>query len=923
MQSPTAKEISCRVTRSLLLYLRKHNVGSLGNLLEGINLNKLMPNNLLHVLSRQVLKIRPDTATLGALGGLRRVRWDGRKRRFLSRRAARKAIENLREANRRIEDKYEEARRLASELEATNRQLLEAKQRLESNAAKIGTSEEHYRFLAENVSDIIWTFDLETMRFTYISPSVQRIRGFTPEEAMGLSLEKTIDHESFERVMKLVSEEQTERGEPGIDPNRDRTVEVQHFCKDGSYAWAEVTMSFIRNRQGAPAGLVGVARDISERNRMQEALKDSEELFHRLFDTLPLGVGLIDPETLRYVLFNEAMARDLGFTTAEFAKLTLADIEAVHDRETIAANHSRMITGERMQFETKLRHKSSGERDVLVTASAINMRARRLILSIVADITDRKRMEEEIIGSRNQLELRVKERTVELEASHERFRTLVELLPEMVFEVDARGYHTYANRQALETFRLTLQDFERGLHIREVVAEKDYSRIMENVTKILKGEALKGGEYTVRRKDGSEFPAFIRASPIENKGLVIGIRGIVVDLTDYRKAEVERIRLENQLRQSQKMEALGTMAGGVAHDFNNILAAVIGFSEMTLDELPDHSPYRYNLERVFNAGLRGRDLVKQMLAFSRKNDLQRKPVRPSTVIDDTIKLLRASIPTTVSIDVETGGGAGFVLADSTQLQQVIINLCNNASDAMHENGGTLTIRLSEPVITDSRMIDGLSPGPYVKLSVKDTGKGMEQHVLERIFEPFFTTKDPGRGTGLGLSVAHGIVTGYGGTISVDSKLGHGTRFEVFLPKIEEQDVQNSEDDESTPGGKERILLVDDDESLVDMAKNMMETLGYRVTATTNSVETLDIFRKDPGAFDVIISDQTMPGMTGLQLSAELKSIRDIPIILCSGFSQAIDADPARAAGIEAFVMKPLTKNELSKTIRKVVGKARD
>lgn len=251
---------------------------------------------------------------------------------------------------------------------------------------------------------------------------------------------------------------------------------------------------------------------------------------------------------------------------------------------------------------------------------------------------------------------------------------------------------------------------------------------------------------------------------------------------------------------------------------------------------------------------------------------------------------------------------------------MIINLCNNATDAMRENGGVLTIRLSESVINEDSPVPGLAPGPYVKLSVSDTGKGMEQHVLERVFEPFFTTKDPGRGTGLGLSVVHGIVTSYGGSISVDSEPGRGTRFDVFLPKIDEQCVENNEDEGPAPGGKERVLFVDDEESLVKMARNMMETLGYHVTATTNSRETLDIFRRDPGAFDVIISDQTMPGMTGLQLSAEVKSIRDVPIILCSGFSQAVDAESARAAGIDAFVMKPLTKNELSKTIRRVLGK---
>jgi len=382
---------------------------------------------------------------------------------------------------------------------------------------------------------------------------------------------------------------------------------------------------------------------------------------------------------------------------------------------------------------------------------------------------------------------------------------------------------------------------------------------------------------------------------------------------------MERLKAEEQFRQAQKMEAIGTLAGGIAHDFNNILAAIIGFTEIVLGHTADGTPEHHQLENVLRAGLRGRDLVRRLLTFTRKSEQRIEAVRLSAAIEETTKLLRASIPTTIDIRVRIQSESGPVLCDPAQVQQIIMNLCTNAVDAMREKGGTLEIELSDYAVSQNADNLEIGPGSYMRLSVMDTGKGIPPEILPRIFDPFFTTKGLGQGTGLGLSVVHGVVRSFDGAITVESEPGIGSTFRVYLPRVDEKLVQERDAELSIPRGSERILFVDDEEMLVEMAGQVMVNLGYTVTAKTSSEEALAVFRKDPGQFDLVITDQTMPGLTGLDLSKQLLLIRgDIPVILSTGYSDVVDADRARAAGIRALVMKPLTKGELARTIRGVL-----
>jgi PAS domain S-box-containing protein len=382
----------------------------------------------------------------------------------------------------------------------------------------------------------------------------------------------------------------------------------------------------------------------------------------------------------------------------------------------------------------------------------------------------------------------------------------------------------------------------------------------------------------------------------------------------------EREHVEAQLRQAQKMEALGTLTGGIAHDFNNILAAIIGFTEIAKDRTPADSKVQRQLARVFEAGIRGRELVKHMLTFSRQTEQEKKPLPLSSIVKETVKLLRASIPSTVTIKVGVKSESGYVLADPVQMQQVVMNLCANGAYAMREKGGILDVEVSDFNVSPSHENhDDIRPGPYLRLTVRDAGTGISPEIIDRIFDPFFTTKKTGEGTGLGLSVVHGIISQHDGHITVASEPGKGSVFTVYLPNVAEEAPIGAEREDPIPTGHERVLFVDDEEALAEMGHDLLEELGYVVTVKGSSLEALAAVKADPAAYDLVITDQTMPQMTGVDLARAVLLLRaDIPIILCTGYSHLVDANQAKAAGIRGFAMKPLTKREIAGTIRQVL-----
>jgi PAS domain S-box-containing protein len=398
---------------------------------------------------------------------------------------------------------------------------------------------------------------------------------------------------------------------------------------------------------------------------------------------------------------------------------------------------------------------------------------------------------------------------------------------------------------------------------------------------------------------------------------------VATDITQLKTLEQERQLTESQLRQAQKMEAIGTLAGGIAHDFNNILSAILGYSELALDDALNDRPSPQYLRQILKAGSRARDLVQQILTFSRQTETVAKPIQVQPIVKEALKLLRASLPSTIEIRPYIQCDA-IVEADPIQIHQVIMNLCTNAGHAMRETGGTLTVKIMKETLsrTFTERYADMSPGEYLKIEVSDTGHGISEEIMDKIFDPYFTTKEKGEGTGMGLAVVQGIVQGCNGAVSVGTSEGQGASFKIYLPIIHTDEPIKTKSEVIIPGGNERILFVDDEPALVELSKQLMERLGYQVTVRTSSIEALELFKSQPDEFDLIITDMTMPNMTGDVLATKLLSIRpDIPVIICTGYSEKITQDLCDRLNIKALILKPIIRDELLVAVRRVLDDA--
>ena len=392
------------------------------------------------------------------------------------------------------------------------------------------------------------------------------------------------------------------------------------------------------------------------------------------------------------------------------------------------------------------------------------------------------------------------------------------------------------------------------------------------------------------------------------------------DITDQRRAEEALEHSERQLRHTQKMEAIGTLAGGIAHDFNNILGAILGYSELALTQAKEEPKLTSYLDEVLTAGHRAKELVKQILAFSRRSDHEREAVDLNSLVQEALRMVRATLPTTIEIRFTVSTESAVVFADPTQMHQVIMNLCANAEQAMREQGGVLNLVVSLQEITESPSQDfpGLKPGAYLQLIIQDTGKGMASDVLDRVFEPFFTTKGLGEGTGLGLAVVHGIIVGHSGHIAVSSVVGQGTTFRILLPRLDVVLPAKSPNVLDWAHGTGKVLFIDDEEVLARWGEQVLTHLGYAVVTKTNPHEAVALFRSQPHQFDVVVTDQTMPTMSGENLVKALLEIRrDIPIVLCTGFSHTMSKDKAAQLGLKGFLMKPVNGAVLANTLQEV------
>ncbi|MBC8182465.1 PAS domain S-box protein [candidate division KSB1 bacterium] len=636
------------------------------------------------------------------------------------------------------------------------------------------------------------------------------------------------------------------------------------------------------------------------KHEMEDKLKSSEERFKKISSSAYDGVILINNEG-NITFWNSAAEKIFGYSAKEGLNKNLHDLISTSKQyDTFDRIFSKFktaggenVVGEVLELEGIQKDRSKIA--IELSLSSFKEKDSWNAVGIIRDITERKLIEEK----------------------QKMLSTALEQSAELIIITDSRGNIQFVN-PAFEQITGYKNDEVVGKNPSFLKSGKQENDFYKNLWETISAGNVWKGRFVNKKKDGSFYDEMATISPITNSN------GEIVNYIALKRDITNEIKLEHHLRQSQKMQTIGTLAGGIAHDFNNILSPLFGYTEMLLQDVDEGSQIHSAIEQIFKAALRAKDLVHQILTFSRQGESERKPFYVHHIVKEIIQLLKASLPATIQITRNINSNCGMVLADPTQIHQIIMNLCTNASYAMGEKGGTMEIKLDsvEFDASTAKQFGNLSEGTYIRTSVSDTGHGMEKDVVDRIFEPFFTTKPVGEGTGLGLSVAHGIVKDHGGTIIVESKPGIGSTFRFFLP-VAPEDVQEKilVKKKISNGNNEHILLVDDEESVTEMLESMLERMGYNVTSISNSLQALQTFRNAPQAFDVVISDQTMPDMSGVQLSKELLNIRpDIPIILCTGYSDSISQEKTIEMGINGFIEKPFLQNDISVIIRQALNK---
>ncbi|MCW5206033.1 PAS domain S-box protein [Desulfobulbus sp. F5] len=506
-----------------------------------------------------------------------------------------------------------------------------------------------------------------------------------------------------------------------------------------------------------------------------------------------------------------------------------------------------------------------------------------------------------------------------LSRSERKYRSLFNDAPDMIHIVGIDKRIADANPAELQTLGCAREELV-GTPLLNIIHPEFRHKSAQALDQIFSlGCCMQHYETALITKEGDKIDVEVSAVPQVESGRVVTVRAIMRNITERKREEQERKKLEAQLRQSRKMEAIGTLAGGIAHDFNNILGPILGYTEMALEFLPAGSNIAPWLEEVQCAGSRAKELVRQILAISRKCEQELQPLRIQPIIKETLKLLRSSLPATIEIRQQLDPACGTVLADPTRIHQVVMNLCTNAYHAMRETGGLLEVSLRQIELTADTLQSKLRLplGMYLQLEVRDSGCGMPEEMLEKIFEPYFTTRAKGEGTGLGLALVQSIALDFGGDVTVTSELGRNTIFQVYLPVIKTaKEDRISNDARLLPTGSERIIVVDDDINIAELSRNMLASLGYRVMALNGSIEALTVFEQQPEAFDLVFTDMTMPQMTGAVLAKKILARRpELPVVLCTGFSELIDEQKATELGICALLMKPFTKGELALTVR--------
>lgn len=681
-----------------------------------------------------------------------------------------------------------------------------------------------------------------------------------------------------------------------------KSMSDTHFVEDK--AQISEDLSSVINEIQIYQGELEMQND--ELRRVHKELEVNRNKYYDLFNQAPTSYFLLG-EQFQIVEANLASLKLCGLTRPEIKNKLFLFLLRRQDHDTCIAYLNSVLANKKSEGITvQISQKDRPFRIVRLTgiASPYDVDSKQLLLS-ATDLTELKQTQNALSESENL------------------YRTLVTSSQDHIFMLSLDGYFLTSNNNAPY-----LIDDEAavimGRHISDVYPHEHYPILADKIETIVHGGEQLIFDCMFSHHDNTLYLTY-QLYPVYKDNNLWAIGGVCRDVTLSRKIAVEKEALEEKLRQSQKLESIGNLAGGIAHDFNNILSAILGFCELAIEQVEPGAPLAEDLNEIRNGGIRAKELVQQILSFARTSNKERSLVHLPPLVEETVKFIRSTTPTTIDINV-TIESDGYIMANETEMHQVLMNLLTNGAQAMEESGGVLSIEVVD--VYHNSAIDSKNIGQKefssILITISDTGSGIDPEIIDKVFEPYFTTKDVGKGSGMGLAVVHGIIKNCGGNISVSSVPGEGSSFIIRLPGCSHNQESMVIESEGVSGGEENILFVDDETAIARMAKKLLSQLGYSVEVTTDPFEALRIFRREPDMFDLIITDVTMPGMTGEQLALELMKVRpDIPVILSTGYSKKISEEDIAHLGIKAFTTKPFGRATLAAIIRKVLDGVRD
>ena len=752
-------------------------------------------------------------------------------------------------------------------------------------------SEAKYRLLVENVRQFI--FVAQDGMLKYVNPFMLEISGRSAEELINKSFSNLIHPDDRSFIME--NHRKHLRGEeiPSV-------YTLRLFDRKGHIRWMEInTVSF--TWEGRPATL-NFARDITNRKRTEEKLKVEKAYLERLFESSPEAIALVDSNS-NFMHLNSEFSKLFGYTLNEAKGRCLDDLiipDHLHNEGVLLTQE--IANGERITHETVRQRKDGTLVDVSILGTPIEIEeGQTSVYAIYRDITEQKRAAKA------------------LRESEEKYRTILETIEEGYYEVDIAGRFTFINDSLCNILGYPRNEL-MSMDNREYTTPEASKRIYGIYNQVYRTDIpAKNIDFVIIRKDGTERSVALSASLIRNlENEPIGFRGVVRDVTDHKLNELERDRLEAQLRQAQKMESIGTLAGGIAHNFNNLLMGVQGNASLMLLDIDGDHPYNKKLKNIEKLVQGGSRLTSQLLGFAREGKYEVAPISLNRLVKDTSEtfgMTRREIRVLRELDVN----AHEVMADQGQIEQILMNLFVNAADAM-PRGGDLILKTINVTHKDMKGRPYKpKPGKYVLLIVTDTGSGIDSEIQDRIFEPFFTSKGLGKGTGLGLASAYGIVKSHGGYIDVFSEKDQGTTFKIYLPASIKKNKREKEKPERLAMGKETILIVDDEPMVLEIGQEMLKVLGFKVLTAHSGNEAVSIFRKNKAQIDMVILDMIMPGMDGGDTCDILKEMNpELKVLLSSGYSIDGRATEILDRGCNGFIQKPFSMEQISSRIREIL-----